>query len=119
MDPQPSASLHAPRNSDVDQAGRDRSQPPERRGCHVAQRRVRPDREHGGDEASFGGQAAVPDRIHPAMHGVQTTGVHPVRNGGVGETGAAELRGGHHAMLPLGELREAPIQRCSTFLPTI
>jgi len=85
----------------------------------VAQRRVRPEREHGGDEASFGGQAAVPDRMNPAMHRVQTAGAHAVGDGGVGKAGAAELRGGHHAMLSLSELREPPIQRCSTFLPTI
>jgi hypothetical protein len=85
----------------------------------VAQRRVRAEREHGGDEASFGGQAAVPDRINPAMHGVQATGAHPVGDGGVGEAGVAELGRGHHAMLPLGELREPAIPRCSTFLPTV
>ena len=85
----------------------------------MAERCVRPEREHGGDEASFGGQAAVPDRMNPAMHRVQTAGAHAVGDGGVGEAGAAEFGGGHHAMLPAGELSEPPIQRCSTFLPTI
>jgi hypothetical protein len=50
----------------------------------VAQRRVRPEREHGGDEASFGGQGMVPDRKNPAMEGVQTPGAHPMGDGGVG-----------------------------------
>jgi len=115
MDPDAPPLPDPARDGHVDGSPDDWPQPPQRRRRGVAERRIRPDRENGGDEGALIRQVAVPDRVDTSVERVEPAGLDPVADLGPRNAERMELGGGDDPVLPFGELGKPRVEGCSTF----
>jgi hypothetical protein len=81
----------------------------------VAERRIPPDRQNGGSEGALIRQAAVPDRVDPAVEGMEAAGPDPIADIRRREPKPMELGRRDDPVLAFGDPRESSIQGCLSF----
>jgi len=79
-------------------------------GAEVAQRRVLPDRENGGDEEAGIGEVAVPDGVDAAVQRVEAAGAAAPPDSLARDPEPAELCVRHDAVLPRSERSDSRIE---------